>query len=133
MNPLYGSVASRAGHRCEYCHAPEAIFNFPFEVEHVVPVSRGGANEENNLALSCRSCNLRKATHTIGVDPQNEQAARLFHPREETWNAHFTIDQESDEIRGLTPEGRATVTRLDMNSPTQCAARRQWRRLGIFP
>jgi hypothetical protein len=34
MNPLYARVAARAGDRCEYCHAPEAVFNFPFEVEH---------------------------------------------------------------------------------------------------
>jgi hypothetical protein len=32
MNPHYEVVALRAGHRCEYCHAPEAVFNFPFEV-----------------------------------------------------------------------------------------------------
>ena len=39
MNPRYAPVAERAGHRCEYCRAPEAIFNFPFEVEHIVPTS----------------------------------------------------------------------------------------------
>lgn len=33
MNPHYHAVGTRAEHRCEYCHAPEAIFNFPFEVE----------------------------------------------------------------------------------------------------
>ena len=27
MNPRYARVAGRAGHRCEYCRAPEAIFN----------------------------------------------------------------------------------------------------------
>jgi len=35
MNRHYAGVAERAGHRCEYCHAPEAIFNLPFEVEHI--------------------------------------------------------------------------------------------------
>lgn len=33
MNLHYTLVGRRAGHRCEYCHAPEAVFNFPFEVE----------------------------------------------------------------------------------------------------
>lgn len=37
MNSRYALVSARAGHRCEYCHAPEAIFNFPFEVEHALP------------------------------------------------------------------------------------------------
>ncbi len=133
MNPLHGPVASRADYHCEYCRAPEAIFNFSFEVEHIVPVSRHGTDEESNLALACRSCNVRKATHTSGVDPESEQMTQLFHPREDIWEEHFAVDGETNEIRGLTPHGRATVARLDMNSPTQCAARRQWRRLGIFP
>ncbi len=36
MNPYYGMIAQRANHRCEYCQAPEVVFNFPFEVEHLV-------------------------------------------------------------------------------------------------
>jgi hypothetical protein len=32
MNPLYFLVAERAHHRCEYCHAPESIFNAVLEV-----------------------------------------------------------------------------------------------------
>jgi len=35
MNPRYPAVSHRALHQCEYCHAPEGIFNLPFEVEHV--------------------------------------------------------------------------------------------------
>ena len=51
MNRHYAGVAERAGHRCEYCHAPEAIFNLPFEVEHIVPTSRGGPDDESNRRL----------------------------------------------------------------------------------
>lgn len=40
MNPYYGAIAERANHRCEYCHAPELVFNFPFEVEHIIPICR---------------------------------------------------------------------------------------------
>jgi hypothetical protein len=32
MNPLYFLVADRAHYRCEYCHAPESIFNVVLEV-----------------------------------------------------------------------------------------------------
>ncbi|MBV9851813.1 MAG: HNH endonuclease [Armatimonadetes bacterium] len=133
MNPLYGSVAQRAGHRCEYCHAPEAVFNFPFEVEHILPVARAGGDAGGNLALSCRSCNLRKAAYITGIDPEGQGIAPLFHPREDEWAAHFRIDEESAEVQGLTASGRATVTRLGMNSPAQRATRRQWMRLGLFP
>lgn len=45
------------------------VFNFPFEVEHIIPLSRQGTNDEANLALAFRSCNLRKGTRTSGIAP----------------------------------------------------------------
>ncbi len=67
MNPLHGSVASRAGYRCEYCRAPEAIFNFPFEVEHIVPVSRHGTDEETPR-IEMRGCRLPSVQGTQDKD-----------------------------------------------------------------
>lgn len=133
MNPHYAYVALWAGHRCEYCHAPEAMFNFPFEVEHIIPISRGGTDLEPNWALACRSCNLRKAMHVSGLDPEGQAVVRLFHPREDRWEEHFRVNLKSGKIEGLTAIGRATVARLAMNSEAQIAARRQWMRLGLFP
>jgi hypothetical protein len=48
MNPHYTQVALWAGHRCEYCHASEAVFNLPLEVEHIVPVARSGKDTAVN-------------------------------------------------------------------------------------
>jgi hypothetical protein len=133
MNPHYTRVALRAGHRCEYCHAPEAVFNLPLEVEHIVPVARGGEDTITNWALACRSCNLFKAAHRSGPDPDSDAVVRLFHPRQDQWEAHFQVTPESGEILGRTPIGRATVARLGINSAAQVAARQQWMRLGLFP
>ena len=133
MNPHYTQVALRAGHRCEYCRAPEAVFNLPLEVEHIVPVSRGGDNTAENWALACRACNLYKATHVSGSDPEGGAVVRLFHPREDQWESHFRVAAEGGEIEGLTPIGRATVARLGMNRAAQVAARQQWMRLSLFP
>jgi hypothetical protein len=130
MNPDYASVAERAGHRCEYCRAPEVVFNFPFEVEHVIPTSRGGQRDLTNLALACRSCNVRKGPFTRGA---GELEARLSDPTRDAWHQHFHADVETGEIAGQTEIGGATVTRLGMNSATQMTARRQWMRLGLFP
>ncbi len=133
MNPHYQAVAERAGHRCEYCRAPEAIFNFPFEVEHVIPPHRGGDETLDNRALACRSCNLFKSDHTEYQDIQTQTTVRLFHPRQETWNEHFHVDVETGSIIGKTAIGRATRDMLHMNSNSQRAARLQWMRLGLFP
>jgi hypothetical protein len=133
MNPRYAEVALRAGHRCEYCHAPEAVFNLPFEVEHVIPTCRGGIDAEANWALACRSCNLHKAAYVSGIDAESQTECRLFNPREDRWDEHFRTGGESGKVEGLTPVGRASVVRLEINSETQTAARRQWMRLGLFP
>ncbi|MBW4614621.1 MAG: HNH endonuclease [Desmonostoc vinosum HA7617-LM4] len=133
MNPYYDAIAGRAKHRCEYCQAPEVVFNFPFEVEHIIPISRQGANNKANLALACRSCNLRKGTRISGTLPDSNIEVRLFHPRENQWSENFQIDVKSGEIRGMTPVGEVTVEYLAMNSLAQVAARQLWIRLGLFP
>ncbi|MEZ4728177.1 MAG: HNH endonuclease signature motif containing protein [Caldilineaceae bacterium] len=133
MNPNYSLVALRARHRCEYCHAPESVFNFPFEVEHIIPLTREGANDESNLALACRSCNIYKGSSIIGVDPATDTAAPLFHPREQDWESNFVIDMTTGMIVGLSASACATIIRLRMNSQAQVMARQQWIVLGLFP
>lgn len=134
MNPHYSLTAERAGHRCEYCHAPEAVFNVPFEVEHITPLAKAGSDDESNWALACRSCNLNKSDHIEAVDPETQQKTPLFNPRKDKWADHFEVAQTPPlYLQGQTPVGRATIAQLRMNSPLQLAARTQWRELKIFP
>lgn len=43
-----------------------------YHVDHVVPISKGGANEKRNLQLLCPPCNLRKhAKHPIDFAREN--------------------------------------------------------------
>ncbi|MGB9181824.1 MAG: HNH endonuclease signature motif containing protein [Pyrinomonadaceae bacterium] len=132
MNPYYPLVSARARHACEYCHAPEIVFNLPFEVEHIMPQSRGGETTENNLALSCRSCNLYKSDYVSAVDELTQQEAELFNPRLDEWHKHFSIIEETGEIKGLSASGRVTISRLRINSKAQVEARMQWLRLGLI-
>ena len=45
---------------CAYCN----IQNVPLEIEHIIPLGRGGTNRVSNLTLACRPCNQRKGTMT---------------------------------------------------------------------
>ncbi len=133
MNPHYPLCSARAHHLCEYCRAPEVVFNLPFEVEHIFPLARGGdSSAEENLALSCRSCNLYKSDFVTGFDGARQTETRLFHPRRDHWQTHFSLSVETGEIQGLTDIGRATVMRLRINSRSQTEARKQWARLGLM-
>ncbi len=134
MNPNYPLVAERAGHRCEYCRAPEVIFNIPFEVDHIVPQAKGGLDEPSNGALACRACNLRKSDAIDGLDPVTNERVLLFNPREQKWEDHFAVRSEPPfRLEGKTPVGRVTVEQIRMNAPLQLEARAQWVELGIFP
>ena len=92
MNPNYLFVSARALHVCEYCHAPEAVFNLPFEVEHITPQAVGGETLAENLALSCRSCNLYKSDFVTAFDGQTQTETRIFDPRRDIWQNHFAIE-----------------------------------------
>jgi hypothetical protein len=133
VNPLHPAVAERAGERCEYCRAPERVFNFAFEVEHILPRSAGGDDAMENLALACESCNLYKSGTTRAWDEEEGREVSLFHPRRDRWDEHFLYDPESGRVQGLTAVGRATVARLKMNSDFQLRARRHWAQLGLYP
>lgn len=43
------------GHRCAYCHKRK-----PLTMDHVIPLSRGGAHTLSNVVPACRNCNSRK-------------------------------------------------------------------------
>ena len=133
MNPLYPDTATRAEWRCEYCRAPEQVFNFAFEVEHITPRALNGNNAPGNLALACASCNLFKADAVAAEDELTAQIVPLFHPRRDKWHEHFSFDADTGRVAGETPAGRATVLRLRINSGFQVRARRHWARLGLYP
>ena len=48
-------VIVRDGGRCRRCRRATNL-----EIDHVVPISKGGSSEENNLQTLCRRCNRRK-------------------------------------------------------------------------
>lgn len=47
--------------KCAYC---KVYCKNSYHIDHKLPVSRGGDNSFNNLALSCPRCNLSKGTKT---------------------------------------------------------------------
>jgi hypothetical protein len=133
VNRLYPQVAERAGERCEYCRAPEQVFNFAFEVEHILPRAAGGDDALENLALANESCNLYKSDATTGWDEEETREVALFHPRRDQWPEHFLFQIETGELHGKTAVGRATIARLKVNSAFQVRARRHWALLRLYP
>lgn len=55
-------IFERDGGSCAYCGAE--LTTATMHVDHVIPVSRGGGNNDSNLVASCRPCNLSKGART---------------------------------------------------------------------
>ncbi len=54
-------VLKRDGYRCRACgKSPATELGVELEVDHIVPVSKGGGNEMENLRTLCRVCNAGK-------------------------------------------------------------------------
>jgi len=130
---LRRQVREMSAGRCAYCHTPEELTVTTFEVDHVVPISAGGATILENLCLSCPTCNRRKSVRQSLLDPETGQTTPLFHPQQQGWMTHFAWSEDATHIIGLTPTGRATVETLQMNRPRMVHLRRLWLRMGKHP
>jgi 5-methylcytosine-specific restriction endonuclease McrA len=55
-------MRSRQRDECYYCSTPLGGLG---EIEHVVPISRGGSHSVGNIVISCKGCNRTKAHRTV--------------------------------------------------------------------
>ncbi len=108
-------VAERADFCCEYCFSQLRYSPDSFSVEHIIPLAQGGTNQLDNLALSCQGCNNHKYTNITALDPLSGARVPLYHPRQHQWKEHFTWNDEFSLILGITPIGRVTVEKLQLN------------------
>ncbi len=54
-------VAEASRFRCGYCLTSQRVIGPFLEIDHIIPISRGGTSDETNLFLACPMCNGRKA------------------------------------------------------------------------
>ena len=68
-------VREAARSRCGYCLSPQHLVLARLEIEHIVPLAKGGTDDESNLWLACPICNGHKSDKTEGFDPVTLAAA----------------------------------------------------------
>jgi hypothetical protein len=75
----------------------------------------------------------RKYTAIDAIDPVTGELTPLFHPRSDRWDEHFAWVAELTQVVGVTPVGRATVMRLNLNREELVKLRRILHDVGEHP
>lgn len=132
-NELRERIRREADYRCGYCLSPQHLVLGTLEIEHLLPRSRGGSDEESNLWLACRLCNNFKSDRTSLCDPQTGEEVLLFNPRRNRWSEHFRWSDDGTRILARTACGRATVIALQLNNVVAVNVRRNWVMAGWHP
>lgn len=83
---------------CTYCgrHPPAVLL----EVDHIVPVSKGGNNGSDNLTTSCFDCNRGKGANELSVIPEslNDKALRIKTAEKQLRAYRKEIQKQADRI-----------------------------------
>ena len=123
-------VFKRDSFKCQYCGrmAPDVVL----QVDHIVPVSKGGTNDMLNLVTSCKECNLGKGNRELNDDSivtsQRNQLQLLAERKEQiemliTWKqtllnvSELEVDKINEYIHtlvntGLTEVGKNLIKKL---------------------
>jgi 5-methylcytosine-specific restriction endonuclease McrA len=112
------NIYTRDGSRCQYCRRrlPRSELN----LDHVVPRSRGGATNWENIVCSCVRCNMRKADRTpdeagmtLARKPARPRWTPLFKaPLRffEEWRPYLTVADMAYWTLELDSDDEASVT-----------------------
>jgi hypothetical protein len=117
-------VMERAKNRCEYCLIHTDFMIYPAEIDHIYARKHGGTDAEDNLCLSCFSCNRYKGSDIATLHPDTDEIIRLFHPRRDDWLQHFSVNRETAIIETKSDTGLVTARLLRFNAATRIKERK---------
>lgn len=108
-------IIERSKGYCEYCKCSADFATEPFSIEHIIPRSKDGSDELDNLAYACIGCNIYKSDKTVFLDVVSQEYSPIYHPRTMLWKEHFIWDESLTSLIGQTAIGRATIEALKLN------------------
>lgn len=98
-------VIAKSQGLCVYCGLNE-VSRSPLEIDHFVPLSRGGTNQMRNLVASCKRCNAEKGDMLIEeyrayLCALNGVPSELFDYENSMYGAEVGIISEEELCRVL--------------------------------
>lgn len=129
-------VFKRDKFMCQYCGG--AAPNVILEVDHIVPVSKGGGNDIMNLVTACRDCNRGKTNKELSDDSavavQKKQLDVMQERREQLemmikWRQ--SLEREVDIQVDAIDEYFRTNTRFELDETGRDIVRALIKRFGL--
>ena len=108
------NVLHRDGFRCRYCGAMPG--SDLLEVDHLIPRSKGGSDNDMNLVCACKTCNRRKSDTIVfphdlihGQDEDGWYVHKIFGE----WAIVFCSDDIAIEKKGYGPIHASRIFETD--------------------
>lgn len=92
--------------KCAYCDAREV----PLEIEHIVPMSRGGSNRASNLTLACHACNQRKGQQTAAEFGFPDVQAKARVPLKDAAHVSSLKSRVVHDLQAVFGENQVRIT-----------------------
>lgn len=115
-HPKLSSVRERFEYSCGYCGVSEIDSGGELTIDHFVPVSAGGSDNEENLVYACFRCNVYK-TDFSPTEAHIAAEQRVLHPLRDPLDSHYSLDTDTGELAALTPTGTFHISLLQLNRP----------------
>ena len=111
---LREEIKTRDGYTCQACGlSTEDEPNLLLEIDHIIPLSKGGVTSKNNLQTLCWKCNRSKGSKILNHSAPERTSLKQALPVPETPPPLPTMnDQRSSESKVLN-----STSKLDMTRP----------------
>lgn len=118
----HADVRARYDRRCGYCGVCEDDAGGELTVDHFIPVSAGGGDDDENLVYACFRCNLFKADF-VPSDADRLNGHVLRHPLREDFSLHVRLEEETGRLEAVTETRRFQIRLLRLNRQALVAMR----------
>ncbi|MBU3013933.1 HNH endonuclease [Poseidonibacter lekithochrous] len=78
MSNIKENLLKNNNYKCFNCGCDVSFSNS--SIDHIIPLSKGGTNNEDNLVLLCNKCNILKADkilNSMNMSPLTSSAVKL--------------------------------------------------------
>jgi len=101
------AVIMESGGKCAWCDRD--LVNHDFEIDHIVALIKGGAHDDDNLAMTCIRCNRKKSEKA----PTKFALEIVAETGIQTTLTKYILDQHD-----IKPQQQTSLFDLDDDQPT---------------